>query len=95
VAAGAFGFLTLIHALDGPERYGTLSFFEKMPSRPSLQMGFEHFVAVAFGVLDVLNAAPGTVSRANQRCPVEGGGGGTVDDCPVGCGGLRGGTARD
>ena len=37
------------------------------------------------------------MSRANQRkgCPVEGGGGGTVDDGAVGCGGLRGGTARD
>ena len=46
---------------------------------------------------------PGTLpgfdalSRANQRngCPVEGAGGGTDDDCAAGCGGLRGGTARD
>ena len=32
VAAGAFGFLTLIHVLDGPERYGAFSFFETIPS---------------------------------------------------------------
>ena len=45
----------------------------------------------AFNILNAFAA----VSRANQRkgCPVEGGGGGTVDDCPVGRGGLRGGTA--
>jgi hypothetical protein len=37
VAADAFGFLTLIQVLDGPERYGAFSFFETIPSRPSLQ----------------------------------------------------------
>jgi hypothetical protein len=37
VAAGAFGFLTLIQVFDGPERYGASSLFETMPSRPSLQ----------------------------------------------------------
>jgi hypothetical protein len=35
VAAGALGFC---HAFDGPDLYGALSFFETMPSRPSLQM---------------------------------------------------------
>src|SRR5215510_1599226 len=34
VAAGAFGFLTLIQVLDGPEQYGAFSFFETMPSKP-------------------------------------------------------------
>jgi hypothetical protein len=37
VAAGAFGFLTLIHVLDGPGLYDALSFFETIPSKPSLQ----------------------------------------------------------
>jgi hypothetical protein len=37
LAAGAFGFLTLIQVLDGPERYGAFSFFDTMPSRPSWQ----------------------------------------------------------
>jgi hypothetical protein len=37
VAAGAFGFLIFNHAFDGPDLYGALSFFETMPSRPSLQ----------------------------------------------------------
>jgi hypothetical protein len=27
----------LIHVLDGPERCGVFSFFETIPSRPSLQ----------------------------------------------------------
>ena len=36
VAAGAFGFLTLIYVFEGPERYGASSFFETMPSEPSL-----------------------------------------------------------
>ena len=96
VAAEAFGFLIFSHAFGGPDLYGASSLFEMMPSRPSLQ-NFEHLHPVAFGVFDVLNAATGTLTRANQRkgCPVQGGGGGTVDDCAVGCGGLRGGTARD
>jgi hypothetical protein len=38
VAAGAFGFLIFSHAFDGPDLYGALSFFETMPSKPSLQM---------------------------------------------------------
>src|SRR5262249_50015095 len=37
LAAGAFGFLTLIQVFDGPERYGAFSFFDTMPSRPSWQ----------------------------------------------------------
>src|SRR5262245_27564037 len=37
VAAGAFGFLIFSHAFDGPDLYGALSFFETMPSNPSLQ----------------------------------------------------------
>jgi hypothetical protein len=37
IAAGAFGFLTLIQVFDGPERFGASIFFETMPSRPSLQ----------------------------------------------------------
>jgi len=32
VAAGAFGFLTLIQVFDGPERYGAFSFFETIPA---------------------------------------------------------------
>jgi hypothetical protein len=36
VAAGAFGFLTFSHAFDGPDLFGALSFFETMPSSPSL-----------------------------------------------------------
>jgi hypothetical protein len=31
VAAGAFGFLTLIQLIDGPERYGASSRFETIP----------------------------------------------------------------
>jgi hypothetical protein len=38
VAAEAFGFLTFNHAFDGPDLYGASSFFETMPSRPSLQI---------------------------------------------------------
>ena len=34
VVAGAFGFLTFSHTFDGPD---ASSFFETMPSRPSLQ----------------------------------------------------------
>jgi hypothetical protein len=37
VAAAAFGFLVLSHALDGPDLYGASSIFGTMPSRPSLQ----------------------------------------------------------
>ena len=37
MAAGDFGFLTLIHAFDGPERYGASSFFDTMPSSPRSQ----------------------------------------------------------
>jgi hypothetical protein len=37
VAADAFGFLIFSHAFDGPDLYGALSFFETMPSRPSLR----------------------------------------------------------
>jgi hypothetical protein len=51
VAAGAFGLLTLIQVFDEPERYGESSFFETIPSRPSLQI----VSAAAFSVLDVLN----------------------------------------
>jgi hypothetical protein len=36
VAAGAFGFLTLIQVFEGPERYGASSLFETISSRPSL-----------------------------------------------------------
>jgi len=36
--AGAFGFLIFDHAFDGPDLYGESSFFETMPSRPSLRM---------------------------------------------------------
>jgi len=39
VAAGALGFLIFNHAFDGPDLHGALSFFEAMPSRPSLQNG--------------------------------------------------------
>src|SRR4030095_8929669 len=53
VAAGAFGFLIFNHAFDGPDLYGALTFFETMPSRPSLQMAF-----------DILNAA--TVSHIHM-----------------------------
>jgi hypothetical protein len=38
VAAGAFGFLIFSHAFEGPDLYGTSSFFETMPSKPSLQV---------------------------------------------------------
>jgi hypothetical protein len=37
VAAGAFGLLTFTQVRDRPERYGALSFFETIPSRPSWQ----------------------------------------------------------
>jgi hypothetical protein len=37
VAAGALGFLIFSHAFDDLDLYGALSFFETMPSRPSLQ----------------------------------------------------------
>jgi hypothetical protein len=37
VAAGAFGFLIFNHAFDGPDLYGASSFFETIPSSPSLQ----------------------------------------------------------
>jgi hypothetical protein len=37
VAAGAFGFLIFNHVFDGPDLCGASSFFETMPSRPSLQ----------------------------------------------------------
>src|SRR5262245_52221460 len=47
VAAGAFGFLTFIHVLDGPDRYGAFSFFEIIPSRPSLQIA-STYLDVAF-----------------------------------------------
>jgi hypothetical protein len=36
VAAGALGFLIFSHASDGPDLYGASSFFETIPSRPSL-----------------------------------------------------------
>ena len=36
-AAAAFGFFTFIQTLEGPERYGAFSFFETIPSKPSLQ----------------------------------------------------------
>ena len=58
VAASAFGFLIFSHAFDGPDLYGALSFFAK------LAYGFEHFYA--FGVLDVLNAATGTLKHFAQ-----------------------------
>jgi len=35
--AGLFGFLTLIQSRDGPDRYGAVSRFDTMPSKPSLQ----------------------------------------------------------
>ena len=47
VAAGALGFLTFIQVFEGPERYGAFSFFETIPSSPSLQIAFEHLPAVA------------------------------------------------
>jgi hypothetical protein len=47
VAAGALGFLTFIQVFEGPERYGAFSFFETIPSGPSLQIAFEHLPAVA------------------------------------------------
>jgi hypothetical protein len=37
VAAGALGFLIFSHTFDGPDLYGASSFFETIPSRPSLQ----------------------------------------------------------
>jgi len=37
LAAGAFGFLTFIQIFEGPERFGAFSFFETIPSSPSLQ----------------------------------------------------------
>jgi hypothetical protein len=37
VAAGAFGFLIFNQAFEGPDLYGESTFFETMPSRPSLQ----------------------------------------------------------
>src|SRR5262245_13180437 len=65
VAAGAFGFLTLIQVFDEPERYGESSFFETIPSRPSLQI----VSAAAFSVLDVLNpVACGTEVYAAWPC---------------------------
>src|SRR5262249_4650019 len=45
VAAGALGFLTLIQAFDGPERYGASSFFETIPSRPRLQAAAYNWLA--------------------------------------------------
>jgi hypothetical protein len=52
VAAGALGFLIFSHAFDGPDLYGASSFFETMPSKPSLQMAL-NISAVAFGVFDI------------------------------------------
>jgi hypothetical protein len=37
IVAGAFGFLVFSQDLDGPERYGASTFFETMPSSPTLQ----------------------------------------------------------
>jgi hypothetical protein len=37
IIAGLSEFLTLIQLRDGPDRYGTLSRFDTMPSRPILQ----------------------------------------------------------
>jgi hypothetical protein len=73
VAAGAFGFLILSHAFDGPDLYGALSFFETMPSRPSLQTALNIFYAGAFGVFDVLNAASSLPMRSLKMIAPSGG----------------------
>jgi hypothetical protein len=55
VAAGAFEFLIFSHTFDGPDLYGASSFFETMPSRPSLQTAWtkkdisKNAIDVAFG----------------------------------------------
>jgi hypothetical protein len=46
VNAGAFGFLTLIQVLDGPERYGAFSFFETMPSGQAYQCLMSGLIAL-------------------------------------------------
>ena len=43
VAAGALEFLIFSHAVDGPDLYGALSFFETMPSKAELTNGLNQF----------------------------------------------------
>jgi hypothetical protein len=60
VAAGAFGFLTLIQVFDGPERYGAFSFFETIPSRPCLQTASTQSIAhEVIPLLIAQNPSPG------------------------------------
>ena len=68
VAAGAFGFLIFSHAFDGPDLYGESSFFDTMPSRPSLQRP-EHFGAISLCMFDVLNTAHGCGSGLCATSP--------------------------
>ena len=69
VAAGAFGFLTLIHILDGPERYGAFSFFETIPSA-QVYKRLKHFL-LAFAVSGnrEMIADPKPLSHRRPRCP--------------------------
>jgi hypothetical protein len=62
VAAGAFGFLTLIHVLDGPDLYGRVELLRDNALQAKLANRFEHFHAVAFGVFDVFNPTPCALS---------------------------------
>jgi hypothetical protein len=57
VAAGAFGFLTLIQVFDGPERQGASSFLKQFP--PALSGLFRQ---VSVGV-------PASLLIAESRCP--------------------------
>jgi hypothetical protein len=49
-------FLIFSHAFDGPDLYGALSFFETMPSRPSLQMA-----------LNISTPSPSRAARKKAR----------------------------
>jgi hypothetical protein len=55
------------------QTYSALSFFETMPSRPSLQTALNIFYAVAFGVFDVLNAASSLPRRSLKMIAPSGG----------------------
>jgi hypothetical protein len=63
VAAGAFGFLTLIQVFDGP--VGRVEFLSDS-FKAELTNRLKHLPAVALGVLHVLNAATGTLKHFAQ-----------------------------
>ena len=63
VAAAAFGFLVLSHAFDGPDLYGASSFFETMPSRPSLQTAYALASLTVRFIVEVAPLCPSTTMR--------------------------------